>query len=263
MSRIKVEARASQKSLVFQPIDQDAGLKPQLLMPGEILSPGNSIGGFLTVPDTSGEKWGFWRIGGSTKDLLRDPDLRCDEVLINGVTRYIKEIKRITKSADPVAIARNRGRYLLAVSSGSARRGLLHYADRPSNPLLEAMRSKRISTGGIETVPSSDGIYLSSIDYMFPRFHRSEEIITDGETKVISERRGEEVDSRYDSRYPMGNEYVRESIQVSGSTFVVIAYRIQSEFNIGPNRPPLVGAKILLTPQADISKVAEIFSNAK
>ena len=187
--------------------------------------------------------------------------MRDSEILVNGVTRYIKEIRRITERENPVAVARNRGKYLLAVTSGSARNGLLHNADRPSNPLLDAMRSRRIATSEIKRVASSDGMYLSTYDYMFPRFHRSEDVITDGEMKVVSEIMGEDVDSRYDPKYPLGNAYSRREIQVSNSTFVIIASRSQSEFNVGPSNPTLVGARVLLTPKANIREVAQAFQS--
>lgn len=260
MSRLAVKALTSKGSLVFEP--ETSEHKPMLYLPGDILSPGNSIGGYLTVPDKTGESWGLWRIGGSTKSRLSDPELRSEEIVINGLSRYKREVLKIVSSQEPEAIARNHGRYLIALSSGSARRGLLHNLDRASNPLLDLLRELRVPTNHIERVESSDGEYTESYDYLFPRYHFYNQIFTDGEVSEISFRNGSEVDSRYDPRYPSGNEYSRRTISVSGSTFVITADFAQSQFNIGPSRAPLRTVQVKLTPQADLQKVVEVLSGA-
>lgn len=260
MSRLAVQAQTSKRALVFKPIEATSKHEPMLYLPGDIVSPGNSIGGYVTIPDKTGDCWGFWRIGGGTINRLNDPELRSDLVSINGISRYAREISRIT-SADPEAVARNRGRYLLALSSGSARRGLLHNLDRASNPLLDLLRELRVPTNHIERVESSDGEYTESYDYLFPRYHFYNQIFTDGEVSEISFRNGSEVDSGYDPRYPSGNEYSRRTISVSGSTFVIRAGFAQSQFNIGPNGVPLRTVQVKLTPQADLQKVVEVLSS--
>lgn len=260
MSRLAVQAQTSKRSLVFKPIEETSEHEPMLYLPGDILSPGNSIGGYLTVPDKAGDTWGLWRIGGSTKSRLSDPELRSEDIVINGLSRYKREVLKIVSSQEPEAIARNYGRYLIALSSGSARRGLLHNFDRSSDPILDVLRSSHLPTDQVERVVNSDGEYSEDYQYLFPRFHYYNVIHTDGNSEVAEETIGEEADSRYDPNYPSGNGFSKRTVFVNGSTYVISAHYAHSRNNVGPFGVPLRAVAIKLTPEADIQKVAKILS---
>jgi hypothetical protein len=121
MSRIQATVTATAKCLKMINKDGKVILSVQ---PREVISIGNSIGGYIVAPLGKPNAWGFWRLTGHQKCGILEGGVPLAEQIMLG---------------KPAAVAISGRTYLFASSSGSARRGVLHTYRRSPDPIRRAL----------------------------------------------------------------------------------------------------------------------------
>lgn len=144
MARIQVTVKSDSMSAQFVGAD---GTTVREVEPMEIFSVGNSIGGYIAAPmDSRGSRWGLWRIGGADKALLNE--LQGDE---EEFYAFASELKR----GQPERVVVDGRQYLLATSSGSARRGVVHTYRPPqqeTDPVKRVLRELGMGLSVLEVI---------------------------------------------------------------------------------------------------------------
>lgn len=152
MARTQVKAITTVNELRF--VEHD-GTEVRAIKPAEVFSVGNSIGGYIALPveGSGGARWGIIRITGGEKDRLRQAR-RDSNVTINGLSMYERELSYII-GREPERLVTNGRQYLLATSSGSARRGIVHVYRPPldeKDPIKRVLREERLGLSLLERV---------------------------------------------------------------------------------------------------------------
>ncbi len=204
MSRIQVKTTATATILRFTAED---GKVVREATPSQLYELAGSIGAYVVAPmPGKPHVWGFWRVSGAEKHRILDGEtfvarVRHEEPLPEGVTingratRVWTErvqtplAEHIRQNREPERVAVNGRSYLLALSPGSARRGILHAIRRgEGSPLEQFLRSRGISPS-IITREGGDKLNLTvgarAYDYAHcPNGRPTMRWVTDGEKEV-------------------------------------------------------------------------------
>lgn len=242
MSRIQVTAVATATALRLVREDGKIALEAT---PMEIISIGNSIGGYVVAPmPQKPYVWGFWRVTGSDRERLAAASAPLPEgVRLNGhtTTGDPAGLLRQFKSGDPERVAVNGRQYLLATSSGSARNGVLH-AYRPiTDPVEVALRFIGCDRNTGAVVPLRDAIGWERGDRRTTQWSSFWTIASDGDVQFQPSWAG--------WRGTVGR--LEELTDVADATFVIRHYHGYS--GVSGKREVMVA----MSDRADHRKVAD------
>lgn len=220
---------------LLEAIDPQTGALIREFVPETVVGVGNSIGGFYV------------------RGTARNGETRVELVRVSGGERSLPIEKIWSLTRDRKGETVRPGLSLMATTSGSARNGVFHRYNPPRGPLEFALRERGWSPR-IEEVGVIDAKQVGRGGDLCRHTTAPgavwEDFRTDGESRLVEEAL--RVKSHFNSSH-VGCFKTSQKWEIYGGTYVVmrVTHRALGGGNI------TVVSKVIITPQADLNKVAD------